>query len=231
MLRLTRHGWKEMLIGSIVLVAIGVLAGWLAGWWAGLLVLPVLVWLFAFFRDPHRVIPSDPGLLVSPADGLVTDIREFDHIEELGGPGTRVGIFLSVFNVHVNRSPCACRVLSITYKPGLFASALKHDEASMKNESNTVVLGDAQGRPIVAVKQISGLIARRIVCTVKIGDELARGQHIGMIKFGSRTELYIARHLSPQVRVSVGQKVHGGSDIIASVATGEGVGETGAMVA
>jgi len=216
MVRLTRHGWREMLVGTIVLLAIASILGWLLVWWAGLIVLPVLGWLFAFFRDPDRSIPAGPNLMISPADGTVSDIGEVEH-PDLGGACTRVGIFLSVFNVHVNRSPCLAKVLAITYKPGSFGSALNHSAASANNESNSIVLADESGQTIAVVKQISGLIARRIVCTAAVGDTLARGQHIGMIKFGSRTELYIANRLSPVVNVQIGQKVRGGADIIATL--------------
>src|SRR5580658_7329891 len=112
MLRLTRHGVREMVVGSIVLFVLGIGLSWI---WRplGLLVVPIYIWLFAFFRDPERPIPADSGLLVSPADGLVSDITEIDHDQWIGGPVVRVGIFLSVFNVHVNRSPCDGRVLTV----------------------------------------------------------------------------------------------------------------------
>jgi phosphatidylserine decarboxylase len=215
MLPLTRHGWREMLIGTVLLVAIGVGLGWLFKPLA-LLVVPVLIWLFAFFRDPNRKLPENPHTMVSPADGVVSDITELPNCELVNGPAVRVGIFLSVFNVHVNRSPCDGRVVCVTYKKGKFINALHHNEASDQNESNTVVLVEPDGdRPVAAVKQIVGLIARRIVCTLSVGDEVTRGQRIGMIKFGSRTELYIPLWLRPHVVVSVGQKVHGASDVIA----------------
>ena len=119
MIPLTRHGWREMLIGSLVLI----LAAWGLGLiWRPLVVLalPFLVWLFAFFRDPNRLGPVDPKAVVSPADGKVSDITEIEHDELIDGPAVRVGIFLSVFNVHVNRSPCAGRVVAIEYKAGKF---------------------------------------------------------------------------------------------------------------
>jgi len=154
--------------------------------------------------------------MVSPADGKVSDITELENFEPLGGPCLRVGIFLSVFNVHVNRCPCDGRVLNVTYKPGKFINALKHGEASEQNESNTVVIAEPGGdRPIAVVKQIVGLIARRIICTVKPGDPVTRGGRIGMIKFGSRTELYIPKWLEPTVRVQIGQTVRGALDVIA----------------
>jgi phosphatidylserine decarboxylase len=222
MLPLSRHGLREMTIGTIILVAIGL------GLYAiykplALIIVPVLIWLFAFFRDPERPIPADNNIMVSPADGVVTDIIELEHSDSIGGPVLRIGIFLSVFNVHVNRAPCAGTVKAIQYKNGKFLSAMSHAHASEHNESNTIVLHGKDGRPVAAVKQIAGLIARRIICTVAINDSLERGERFGMIKFGSRTELYIPRYLVPQAAVKTGQKIRGGRDIIARLSVPTGV--------
>jgi phosphatidylserine decarboxylase len=215
MIRLTRHGWREMLVGTFLLVAIAVGLGGI--WWPlALLALPFLAFLFAFFRDPERPLPADPRAMVSPADGTVSDITEIAHDELLGGPAVRIGIFLSVFNVHVNRSPCQGQVLKTIYKQGKFVNALHHDQASAQNESNTIVLADPNSqKPVAVVRQIVGLIARRIVCTIKPGDTVERGQRIGMIKFGSRTELFLPKWLEPRVQVKVGQKVRGAADVVA----------------
>jgi phosphatidylserine decarboxylase len=215
MLPLTRHGWRELLIGTLLLAAIAF--GFSLLWHPlALLVLPFLIFLFAFFRDPDRPITTQSGAIVSPADGTVSDITEIAHDELLGGPAVRIGIFLSVFNVHVNRSPCEGRVLTTRYKKGLFINALHHNDASTKNESNTIVLaGPAGDQPVAVVKQIVGLIARRIICTIKPGDVVTRGQRIGMIKFGSRTELYLPKRLNPQIQVTIGQKVRGAADVVA----------------
>jgi phosphatidylserine decarboxylase len=215
MLRFTRHGFREMLIGTIVLLIIAAALGY-TFWPAALIILPVLIWLFAFFRDPERPIPVDQHSMVSPADGKVSDITNLENDELIGGPCVRVGIFLSVFNVHVNRSPCDGKVINVIYKKGRFINAMSHNRASEENESNTIVLGDPQtGKPIAVVKQIVGLIARRIVFAGQIGEVLTRGQRIGMIKFGSRTELYIPASLKPQIKVAIGQTVRGAADIIA----------------
>lgn len=216
-MRFTRHGFWEMLIGSFVLLVTAAALGYA---WKPLaiLILPILIWLFAFFRDPERALPVEQHTLVSPADGTVSDVTEIAHDELLGGPAVRVGIFLSVFNVHVNRAPCDGKVLTVTYKKGKFINAMKHGQASEENESNTIVLAEpTTGKPTVVVKQIVGLIARRIICTARPGDTLARGERFGMIKFGSRTELTIAKWLNPTVKVTPGQSVRGGADVIATL--------------
>src|SRR4051812_18923324 len=130
MIPVTRHGWREMLIGSLALVIVGIALGWSIVWWVGFLVLPVLVWLFAFFRDPERAIHVEQHAMVSPADGKVSDITDLPNHELLGGPCVRIGIFLSVFNVHINRAPCDGKVIDIRYKRGKFINAMKHDDAS-----------------------------------------------------------------------------------------------------
>jgi phosphatidylserine decarboxylase len=210
----TRHGLREMLIGTVVLavLAFGLK---LVFWPLAILVLPVLIWLFAFFRDPERAVPVDQDVMVSPADGKVSDITEIEHDALLGGPAIRVGIFLSVFNVHINRSPCDGKVIKKDYKKGKFLNAMNHKGASDENESNTIVLGEStSGKPVAVVKQIVGLIARRIIFPGDIGDTFKRGDRIGMIKFGSRTELTVPKWLEPTVQVKVGQTVHGASDVI-----------------
>jgi phosphatidylserine decarboxylase len=218
MLRFTRHGFREMLIGAVAFALVSTALGFTGWWWVALIFVPVLIFLFAFFRDPERHVTAEQHAMVSPADGKVSDITDVEHDELLGGPAVRIGIFLSVFNVHVNRAPCDGKVLSIAYKKGKFINALKHNEASTDNESNTVVIGEATtGKPIAVVKQIVGLIARRIIFTAEKGEQLHRGQRIGMIKFGSRTELSIPKWLAPQVKVEIGQTVRGASDVIATL--------------
>lgn len=216
MIPLTKHGWAEMLIGTVVL---GAIAYGLYLVHPALSILPLLVeiWLIAFFRDPQRPIPQDPGIYVSPADGVVSDITDMPECDVLNEPAIRIGIFLSVFNVHVNRMPCAGKVASITYRKGKFINALHHNECSIKNEANTLVLVDEAGKPVAGVRQLVGLIARRIVCAVKVGAVVTRGERYGMIKFGSRTELYIPKRLQPRVQVELGQKVCGAKDILAVV--------------
>lgn len=203
-----------MVLGTIILAA----ASWgLALVHPALMIIPILIWiwLIAFFRDPERPISGDPGLYVSPADGVVSDITDRPECDVLNEPSVRIGIFLSVFNVHINRMPCGGKVATVTYRKGKFINAMHHDECSIKNEANTIVLVNDQDRPVAGVRQLVGLIARRIVCIVRPGDRVERGQRYGMIKFGSRTELYIPKRLAPEIQVQLGQKVRGGKDILA----------------
>ncbi len=225
MLRLTRHGAREMLIGSVALLAVATVLGLSISWLLALICLPVLIFLFAFFRDPQRPPPPEANAMVSPADGKVSDITDIDHDDLLGEPAVRVGIFLSVFNVHVNRAPCDARVAKVIYKKGKFVNAMRHGEASSDNESNTLLLLDpVSDKPVAVVKQIVGLIARRIVCTAAVGDSLRRGDRIGMIKFGSRTELTIPQRLRPDIRVQLGQTVRGAASVIALLGQPVGAG-------
>ena len=216
MIPLTRHGISEMVVGTIILFAIGcglyLIYPPLAG-----VVVPVELWLIAFFRDPERATPQEPGLYISPADGVVSDITDMPKCDVLNEPAIRIGIFLSVFNVHVNRMPCAGKVASVAYRKGKFINAMHHDQCSIKNEANTLVLVDEAGKNVAGVRQLVGLIARRIVCMAKVGDAVTRGQRYGMIKFGSRTELYIPKRLAPEVKVELGQKVRGAIDVLAVV--------------
>lgn len=172
---------------------------------------PIGLWVFgvAFFRDPERTVPAAPGLMVSPADGTVTEVTP------IGDGRVRIGIFLSLFNVHVNRAPCAGRVSDIVYRAGKFRNAMSV-ESSTENESNTVTLEDVPGvdGPVV-VKQIAGLVARRIICRCAVGDRLARGQRFGMIKFGSRTELVLPNADGIRILVAPGDKVKAGATIVA----------------
>lgn len=162
-----------------------------------------------FFRDPERAIPADPGLIVAPADGKVTDISP-TQLE--GKPYTRISIFLNVFDVHVNRSPISGTVKEATYRRGRFGNAIAASSAE-SNEQNVVTI---EGEEMVVVfKQIAGLLARRIVFTKHAGDQLLRGERVGMIKFGSRTDVLFPAEA--QVRIKCGAKVKGGSSILAQV--------------
>jgi phosphatidylserine decarboxylase len=191
------------------MLVVASLLWWLAApAWA---VLPLLLALFFlwFFRDPERVIPGGPGLIVSPADGKVTNIST---MQLNGKPCTRVSIFLNVFDVHVNRSPVAGTIKDVVYKTGKFANAM--DAASADDNEQNVVTVESQGM-IVVFKQIAGLLARRIVFNHKPGDTLARGQRVGLIKFGSRTDVIFP--LPAELSVKAGDRVKGGSSILARI--------------
>jgi phosphatidylserine decarboxylase len=219
-LGLARMGLAEIVVSYILLLLLGgflVILAALIG--AGLLVLmfPMAVfWAFLlfFFRDPERVIPTDPDALVSPADGTITDVGEVAEPEFPGGRAFRIGMFLSVFNVHVNRLPRSGKVVNLRYFPGAFLDA-RHPECGVRNEQLWIDLQDAQGGRPVRVKQIAGKIARRIVCWLKLGETVRSGERLGMIKFGSRTEVYLPVDAVREVLVKVGDAVQGGSTILA----------------
>jgi phosphatidylserine decarboxylase len=171
-----------------------------------------------FFRDPNRSIPNVPGEIVSPADGTVAAVTEYEHHPFIGGPAVKVGIFLSIFNVHVNRFPLTGQVLGLAYKRGKYLNAL-NPESALENEQlhvKFVTTDERDGPPRrMVIHLIAGLIARRIVCILKPGDEMRRGDRIGMIKLGSRTELVVPKEDGLKVLVTVGQKVRGGATVIA----------------
>jgi len=166
-----------------------------------------------FFRDPTRHVPDDPKAVLAPADGKVVEVSKTPD-GPLGDPAWKIDIFLSVFNVHINRAPCAGTVASIQYSPGKFLNALRQ-EASAENENNLLglIMAEADGA-LVLVRQIAGVIARRIVCACEIGDKLAQGQAFGMIKFGSRTELYIPESSGFVPEVEKGTRVRAGETIL-----------------
>ena len=174
------------------------------------------VWCYYFFRDPERVTPDRPGLVVSPADGIVSLIEPAVPPAELGMAGmplTRVSVFMSVFNCHVNRSPVAGEVTAISYRPGKFFNA-SLDKASADNERNSLRIRMADGRDL-AVVQIAGLVARRILCFVKPGDRLGTGERFGLIRFGSRLDVYLPPGVEPLVRVD--QTMVAGETVLADL--------------
>ena len=191
---------------ALVLLLAAVLLGWLAGpLWA---MIPVVFagFFLWFFRDPERTIPSQPDAVVSPADGKVAHV---ESIEVEGKPQQRISIFLSVFDVHVNRSPVGGVVRGAHYQPGKFLNAMNARCAEC-NEQNTVTI-ESEGHSVV-LKQIAGVLARRIVFSKKIGDPVTRGERVGLIKFGSRTDVLL--DASAEIQVKVGDRVKGGSSIL-----------------
>ncbi len=192
---------------GLAFVAVAALVGWLTV--PALAVIPLLLAAFFlwFFRDPEREIPREEGAIVSPADGKVTEIST---IENTGEPRTRISIFLNVFDVHVNRSPVAGVISDVNYRKGKFGNAMGAISAE-ENEQNVVTVQGDEGT--VVFKQIAGLLARRIVFTKKIGDRVARGERVGLIKFGSRTDVIFAGEAEMKVRV--GDHVRGGPSVLA----------------
>jgi phosphatidylserine decarboxylase len=175
---------------------------------------PLLLFVLNFFRDPERRAAGGELDLVSPADGLVSDIVEVDD-PALGRPCTRIGVFLNVFDVHVNRVPCSAEVVRVDRRDGLCLDA-RNPRASEHNQAATLVLARPDGRPL-AVRQITGLIARRIVCPSRVGQRYGRGERYGMIRFGSRTELIVPREECASLLVKVGQRVRGGETLLATL--------------
>ncbi len=179
-------------------------------------ILGLIVW---FFRDPERVIPPEKGLIVSPADGKVVEISRLEYDGYIGGPAVRIGIFLSIFNVHVNRVPVAARVMALRYFPGQFISALR-PESAVENEAMWIGLEEERA-PYrrFAVRQIAGQFARRIVCDLRPGESVARGHKFGMIKLGSRTELILPATEDLEIVAQMGQTVRSGADVLAKYRT------------
>ena len=178
-------------------------------------------WVAYFFRDPDRVVPSREGLVVSPADGTIVSVTEAVPPADLGlgpEPLTRISVFLNVFDVHVNRTPITGTVERVAYYAGLFVNA-SLDKASTGNERNGITLLLDDGRRI-GVVQIAGLIARRIVCRLREGDRVLTGERFGLIRFGSRTDLYLPKGVAPMV--AVGQRMIGGETVMADLRSGEG---------
>jgi len=178
----------------------------------GVFLILVTAFILAFFRDPERVIPQAPGAIVSPADGRVIKVERVTDSRLLGGEVMKISIFMSIFDVHVNRVPSSGRVESVSYNPGRFLVA-NRDKASLENEQNGLVVRTPGGR-VYAFNQIAGLVARRIVCRVGPGDVLTRGDRFGMIRFGSRLDVYLPTECTPGVET--GDRVRAGSSIIAS---------------
>jgi phosphatidylserine decarboxylase len=201
--------------GSLLAVA-GLVVWFTLTWWWAIPPLLLAAFFLWFFRDPNRAIPGAPGLIVSPADGLVTETAS---ISTPAGDRLRVSIFLNVFDVHVNRAPIAATIAGIDYQRGKFMNAMNPACADV-NERNIVILR-GEGIEIV-FKQIAGLLARRIVFPFKVGDPVTRGQRVGMMKFGSRTDLILPG--DAELQVKVGQRVKGGASIIAIMTAGAAAG-------
>lgn len=201
---------RDGFIYGLSLVAVAVVAVWATGSWVWAIVPLLLAFFFLwFFRDPERLVPAGAGLIVSPGDGLVTETA---RIDTTAGPRQRISIFLSVFDVHVNRAPISGVLSRVEYQKGLYLNAMNPASAE-RNEQNVVTV---RGNGFeVTFKQIAGLLARRIVFNLKEGDVVERGQRVGLIKFGSRVDVIVPAEAA--VRVKVGERVKGGSSVLAAM--------------
>ena len=174
-----------------------------------IIVIVAIVFTVIFFRDPERITPAGQGVIVSPADGRIVDVKEVTNLSFCESPLNMVSIFLSLWDVHVNRMPISGKIAFMKYSQGRFLPAFI-GESSKRNEQNTIGIDGEMGR--VFIKQIAGLIARRIVCRLRVGDRINRGERFGMIRFGSRVELFLPT--SVKIEVLRGQRVKGGISII-----------------
>ena len=208
--KIHKEGYKFLAISILATFIILIFSKFL-----GFIFILITVWVYYFFRDPERYSINDDKFLVSPADGLITDISERSGPEELrleNTTYTRVSIFMNVFNCHVNRTPTSGKVEEIYYKPGKFFNA-SLDKASEENERNYFKIKSVSRDEEIIIVQIAGLIARRIVCEVEQGQELKQGNRVGMIRFGSRIDMYFK---NKKVLVKLGQNVVAGESLIAS---------------
>jgi phosphatidylserine decarboxylase len=205
---IAREGWP--FLAAAVLAALVV--GWAAGWWWSVPLWLAVLFIVQFFRDPPRPIPGDERTVVAPADGRIVAVERAND-PYLDRPATKVSVFMNVFNVHSNRSPVDGKVQQTWYAPGAFVNAAL-DKASLENERNALWL-KADAGPDVTCVQIAGLVARRILCYVKTGDRLHRGDRFGFIRFGSRVDVYLPAEA--RVKVELGQRVYAASTVLAEL--------------
>jgi phosphatidylserine decarboxylase len=210
--RIAPEGRPFVLVGAVVLAVLAAAAWRMGGWWLvpALAWMPIALWIPAFFRDPDRPGPRDARLVIAPADGRVVSVGEVQEPEVIGGPALRVCIFMNVFNVHVNRHPVDGTVLRRDYRPGRFVNA-SLDKASEHNERMSLAV--QSGRGPVVVRQIAGLVARRIVTDPAVGTVVRQGERLGLIRFGSRVDTYLPAGARP--RVAVGDRTTAGVTVIA----------------
>ncbi|MDP7005057.1 MAG: phosphatidylserine decarboxylase [Phycisphaerales bacterium] len=214
---LTRYGWQQWVTITVLLAIPSFFAVWF-NWWVTLgLLFALWLALVSFFRDPWRKIPThlQVGMMLSPADGVVSAIEQVDEHEATVGPAVIIRIFLSVLNVHINRAPCDCTLSKAIYRKGKFLDA-RTEESAKVNESNQLIF-DVSGETM-GIRQVSGKIARNIVCPIQEGESFVQGQRFGMIKFGSTTELILPRPNDVTIHVSKGDKVRAGITRLATLA-------------
>ena len=213
-------GAAELVCFSLLFEVLFLSAGFLGGyvhpllfWIPAALIVPLWVFVLSFFRDPERIVPTDPAALVSPADGTVTHVEEVQDADFPGGRALRISIFLSVFNVHVNRNPRPGKVTRLRYFPGAFLDA-RAGTCAVRNEQFWIDYEDGPTGVPIRVKQIAGAIARRIVCWLRPGEVVQAGTRLGMIKFGSRTDVLLPIAAVADVAIKVGDAVRGGSTVL-----------------
>ena len=212
-LPLADYGWRELAVFGLPLLVATVAVGWPGPPWCWAAAIPALLLLLLlwFFRDPPRTVPDDPNAFLSPADGRIVEIASVDWYDFFDGPATRIGIYLSIFNAHINRAPRTARVVATDYSEGQFLDA-RNPASAAENEYMWLGFEEPSGAKH-AVRQIAGKVARRIVCVVWPGDEVRAGEKFGMIKFGSRTELIVPA--GTQVTCAVGDRVKAGVSVLA----------------
>lgn len=205
----------------LTILAVGFCVGLslvLLGYWPGSVLVGLIVFgLLMFFRDPERRTPTHRGAVVAPADGKVSSIHEVEHFEPFGGPAVCVRIFMSVFDVHVNRCPCHGKVVSITHQPGAHRNTLNPESAEDNESMTTVFVHPVKNHHVAAVRQVAGLLARTIHNALQPEQVVQRGQKMGLIKLGSTSEVYLPHALQPEVKVELGQKVLAGVTVVAGV--------------
>ena len=217
----TPFGARDLVISTVLCLGAIAASAWFAAgapWLWAVAGLAFVVWLLLlnFFRDPERTTPQGRLLLVSPADGVVQDLGDVDEPRFLGGTVSRLGIFLSPLDVHVNRMPMDCEVVEVIHREGKMLKAYD-PRAITENESAAVGISVLDGRARMIVRQVTGAVARRIVCPLSPGQRFTAGQRYGMIKFGSRTELWVPKHLNVRGSVAIGDRVVGGQTVVGTV--------------
>jgi len=215
---LTKYGWPQVVIFPAVVIAamvICLIAGVALRWPSTVIAAEailgvILIWVLSFFRDPHRAVRPDKDLLLAPADGKITDIELVDENDFINGAAIRIGIFLSIFDAHINRSPCNVKIEKTTYRPGKYKNAANPDSGRVNESNDLAMVRTDNPQDRLVVRQISGAIARRIVCRINEGEKLTGGEKFGMIKFGSRTELYVPARKDTKCLVRIGDRVKAG---------------------
>ncbi len=213
---LTKYGWPQVAIFPAVVFAAMIACllirppNWIF-YTAEAILTVVVIWSLAFFRDPKRTAPVDKNLLLAPADGKITDIETIEENDFIGQTTLRIGIFLSILDAHINRSPCNVKVERITYKKGKYKNAMNPQSGRVNEANNLFLVRTDSPEDKLIVRQISGAIARRIVCRAAEGQQLTGGEKFGMIKFGSRTELYVPSRQDVKCLVKIGDKVKAGT--------------------